>query len=84
MYGHLTLRQKSDGTLLARIRDPETGEQLAAQDWAYEDIGRTTDTQMRELVDAWLAGTDWMLEPDQLDLLPDGEPRLVVGPDVRA
>lgn len=83
MYGHLTLRQKSDGALVARIRDPETGNALAAHDWD-PDRNLTNDAQMRELVDAWLTEIGWTTEPGQLDLLPDNEPRLVHAPDVRA
>lgn len=83
MYGYLYLRQKSDGALLARLRMPETGEQIDAHDWPPGNIvGRAmTDTKMRALVDEWLESIGWSVAPDQLALLADNEPVLAIGPD---
>ena len=82
MYGYLYLRQAPNGTLLARLREPEGGENIASKDWALEEVGRgATDTRMRELVDEWLAEIGWAIEPGQLALLADNEPVLASAPD---
>jgi len=82
MYGYLYLRQAPDGTLLARLRMPETGENIDSHDWTLQEVGRgATDTRMREVVNEWLAEIGWQIEPDQLALLADNEPVLASGPE---